>query len=439
MFTMRVLSLVLILGSLASEARAQVNVNILLEGQSNAAYFRILGGADILKTRLEDALGFHDPGHTVTILGRLNTTIWGATSLVPSNAAAPDTAWLSGDAATGWKDGAMQRSVVATLAQLPPHLRASPTVTVWLHNESDSANGALTQASWESAIRHCIDEQRAALRQTPATTPVDFVFVPFDFDPGRLERNGKSNKVQALAASFEHLAADPSFNAVVAAQIGDSDMDGTDPFKGGMHMNRDDVAQLADRLARTIGNQLWRDAVPGSPEARAQGKIPAFGPAVAAVSRNRTRQLEVSVVLDRGTHGLQPLSPAAADGAGWSIVDGGKVDYAQSARMQDGKIVLSFPAGVPASGTARLYYGWGTGRIYPHHKSPGAAIRATSAATSGASMSATMGASGGSMPGGGEKPGHGAAIYDDNGLPLRVPADGLPVPRDVQRHMRAPT
>jgi hypothetical protein len=226
---------------------------------------------------------------------------------------------------------------------------------------------------------------------------------------------------------------------VVAAQIGDSDMDGTDTFKGGMHLDREDVVQLANRLARTIGNQLWRYAVPGSPEAVARGTLPAVGPAVAAISRGQTRQLEVSVVLDHGTHALQPLSPAAADGAGWSIVDDGNVDYAQSARMRDGKIVLSFPAGVPGSGTARLYYGWGTGRIYPHHKSPGAPSGAPSGAASGAASGAPSGAAGGSAPGGGEKPGHGAAIYDDSGLPLRVPADGLPVPRDAKGHARAPT
>jgi hypothetical protein len=63
---------------------------------------------------------------------------------------------------------------------------------------------------------------------------------------------------------------------------------------------------------------------------------------------------------------------------------------AAAATLSDTALSLAFAQDLPPG--ARLYYGWGTGRI--------------------------------ALPG---QPGEGAAIYDRNGLPMFAPADGIPI------------
>jgi hypothetical protein len=380
-----------------------LNINLLVEGQSNAAFFLVRGGMRMLQAKLAETLGFHDPAYTLTFIGGAKKTVWSGTALVPSTNDRTAPAWLAGDAGHGWRDDAMQHTAVTAIRKLPAPIRASPTIIIWLHNETDSTNGQLSQGTWETAVRYAVNEERSALGQGPQTTPVDFVYVPFDYDAGRLQASGDSSTVQQLKAGFEHLASDHAFNAVVGAQIGDSNMDGTDAFCGGMHLDQLDVQQLVDRLALTIGNQLWRYARPGSPEAIAKGTLPSTGPQAVAATRTDAHRLLITMALEHGASGLKPLSPAAAEGAGWAIVDGTTPFYAKSATMVGGKLLLTFRDKLPRSDKARLYYGWGTGRIYPLHALPWISN------------------------GGVERPGRGAAVYDTYGLPLWMPAAGLAV------------
>jgi hypothetical protein len=376
------------------------NLNILIRGQSNAGYFNDLGGAQTLAASVERLLGFDGRSHRVTLLVGAGKTYWSGTGLVPSRTLLPSSVWLTGDAREGWHDNAMHRMFISYLTALPPAVRASPTVTLWLHNESDSSSAGLQQAEWESAIRYSVREERAALRQPARTTPVDFVYVPFDFQTWTLRTSGGSSTVQRLKAGYEHLASDPGLHVQIAAQAGDSDMDGTFQSFGGMHFDRADVTQLAERLAPVIADQFASYALPGSPVARAHGVLPAGGPQGVAAAFLDARHVLVTFSKARAPAGLQALSPSASQGAGWALVDGGKIVYANAATLAQDGLVVSFPEQIPRGGNTRLYYGWGTGRVYVQTPPP---LRGHAR----------------------EAPGRHAAVYDKNGFPIWLPATGL--------------
>jgi hypothetical protein len=183
-------------------------LNVLIEGQSNAGFF-LLYGSGALRSRTNYLLGFDGIHQSVNIIGGPRTTAWAGTSLVPDASIAPSSTWLSGTY-PNWTDGPLETKFLGYLRALAPAIKAQPTAIVWLHNENDSENTGLTQAAWMSAISYNVMEVRAALAQPPATTPVDFVYVPFDYAPGNLQATGRSQEVQTLKAGFEALTATPS-------------------------------------------------------------------------------------------------------------------------------------------------------------------------------------------------------------------------------------
>ena len=378
------------------ETDRPLNINILVQGQSNAGLFLIYGGGEILCARLRALLGFQNR-QTLTILGGADRSLWGGEALV--HAAGAATSWLTAMHGGVWRDDIRQRQFIAYLRGLPAGLRRSPTVMVWLHNESDSTNEALRKPEWESAIRHSVMEARQALDQQADSTPVDFVFVPADCPSRCVEISGAWRQVQMLRAGYEDLEADPAFNAHAGAQIGDADMDGLSVSPGGLHMDARDVEILAARLSLTIADQLWRYAQPGSPEALARGTLPAQGPRAVSAARIDRRRVSVAVALEPGSAGLQALSDPASRAAGWDVVVGKTVLHGVAAQVADRRVVVRFAGDLPDDARARLYYGWGSGRI---------AVAAPGDA-------------------GARPPGRNAAVYDSNGLPLWMRASGLPI------------
>jgi hypothetical protein len=381
-----------------------VQLNILIRGQSNAALLYTDGFAPLLAAEVERLLGFDGTRDTVRVLGGTHVSAFPGTPLLPGPLAAPAAPpWLQPQGA-GFADGPEQRTLDAYLAGLPPDVRSAPTAIVWLHNEYDSFNAGLTPSAWARAVGFAIGEDRAALGQPAATTPVDFATVPYDVGRSLLETLYLGGSAQGLKAGLQALIDDPAFNAAWGAAIGDADMNATDPFFGGEHFDTIDLAQLTGRLARSIASQFAAHARPGSPIAT--GAVTADGPSVAGAAfvPGQADQVLVQLALPAGD-ALQPLSAAAAQGAGWSIEHGGTPLHATAARLLPGnRLLLTFPAAVPTDGSAALFYGYGSGRI---------------AAGQGA--------------------GQGAAVYDITWLPLGAPVGGVAVAPAGQAALALPT
>jgi hypothetical protein len=360
-----------------------LELNILLRGQSNAVMFDYFGGPHAVKAEAERLLGFDGVTDKINIIAgygqEAGNTMHSATAFL--------TDWLQargGDWTAGWDIGGLEAQLLQAVAAQPAAQRDDPTAVLWLHNEYDSKEPGLTAAEWESALRFDAAHLRAAFGQDPSQVPYLFVnAIPYD--------GAQAESNQAIRQAMADLAADPAFNATIAAQSGDLDMNYDGAF-GGSHMGQRDAVTLAGRLALSVAQEFAAHARPGSPVALAGGQVNDLGPEVVGVEAvaGSPSQLRLTVDFD-AAGGLAPLDATAASGAGWVLQTAGGPVEANAAALAGGDgLILTFDAPVPADGV--LHYGYGYGRI-------------VAADGSGA----------------------GHAVYDTLGQPVWTPAEGVAV------------
>ncbi len=252
---------------------------------------------------------------------------------------------------------------------------AVATSVLWLHSEYDSRRSDITIEEWTSAVRTDAALLRGTLGGGPATIPYHFVSAhPYS--------EGTPAGHQIIRAGMEALAADPAFNARIAARALDIDAsrderdgDGNTVDYGGAHIALDDALVIADRAARTIAEDWSAYAKPGSPVALAGGDIADVGPRVAAAERIAPDTLRLLVAQDQGGV-FAPLDPDAARAA---VVQGPNT------------VDLYFAGPLPEAG-GLLHYGYGYGRLAEDNG-----------------------------------PGLGNAITDQAGLPIWTPAVGVQI------------
>lgn len=244
-----------------------------------------------------------------------------------------------------------------------------------------------------AAVRQDAALLRSAMGGDAASMPYHFVSAhPFGA--------GTPQGHQTIRAAMEALAADPAFNARIAARALDVDasldeLDGnydTTDY-GGAHLTVDDGLMIAGRAARTIAEDWAAYSKPGSPVFVAGGDIADTGPRVVAAERTGPDTLRLQVAQD-GASGFAPLDADAAAGVGWaySSPTTPHISARSATVLGPNTIELAFVAPLPEAGGS-VHYGWGIGRL-------------------GA---------------GGTGPGRGNAIYDDTGLPIWMPAEGIMV------------
>jgi len=369
-----------------------MNLNIVVRGQSNAIFLMELNGwagAGALTQEVSRLLGFNTTGDTVSLIyDPHNTgrgTAFGATSLIGD--------WLeprNGDWRQGWVNDSLEWAILNRLNDLPASQKDDPTAIFWLHSEYDSSRSNLTAEEWASAVRHDAQQVRQILGQGAGTTPYLFASaMPYN--------GGSDTGHQAIRRGMEQLAADGSFNGHIAVRMQDidADLDNYDgnPFTsefGGGHIDEVDAAQTVARAARSIAEAFAAYARPGSPVALAGGNLADEGPQVFVAQKVGPNQLRVDVRHDQAS-GFLALDADAAAGVGWSVRGPSGTVNGRGAQILDGDtLLLTFSGEVPADG--RLYYGYGYGRL--------------------------AGAGG---------DGRGNAVYDNQGLPIWVRADGLAV------------
>lgn len=369
-----------------------MNLNILLRGQSNAFYLgEFNDGARVMIDRVQALLGFDGVNDTVTLQYASNpagnVTVSGGTGFL--------TDWVNprdGDWNNGWQVDRLEQSLLNFIGDLGTAQKAEPTAVVWLHNEYDTMLTGLTPAEWQSAVRFDASLVRDAYGQSAATVPYLFVSaIPYFL--------GNDESHQAIRIGMETLAADPGFNARIAARVLDTDMSLDDldgnPLTvdyGGPHQSYTDGTRTGERIAQSLAQTWAQYAKPGSPVAQAGGAVNDLGPQVVAAGLAGANQVAVQVSFDAAQN-LRTLDPDAAAGVGWSVIGNGagtKVN-ATAAQLTGGDtLLLTF--GSPLPPDAKLYYGYGYGRL---------------AGSDGA--------------------GQGNAVYDNAGMPIWVGARGLAV------------
>jgi len=363
-----------------------MNLNILVRGQSNAILAMESNGwagAGALVQEVNRLLGFDGSGDTVSLIyeryDQNQATAFGGTAFVGE--------WVTADGG-GWRNG-LEASLLNKVGGLPADQKDDPTATLWFHSEYDSANGSLTADEWVSAVRFDAQQVRDALGQGAETTPYLFV--------SAMPYWGQDSGHNAIREGMERLAADGGFNAAIAARTLDTDIDndnydGNEATReyGGSHMDPEDGMQTLLRSARAIAEEFAAYAKPGSPVAEAGGNLADAGPQVVRAELAGGNRLLLDVAHD-GAGGFAELDGDAAAGVGWSVRGNSGVVKGTAAEVVDADTLLvTFDGDVPADGA--VFYGWGYGRL-----------------------------------GGADGTGRGNAVYDDQGLPIWVQADGLRV------------
>ena len=368
-----------------------MDLNILVRGQSNAILMMEAdgwAGAGTLVREVQRLLGFDGVTDKVNLVyGRSDWdsgTAFGGTALVGD--------WLrarNGDWRQGWQVAGREQALLDEVGRLPAAQHDDPTAVLWLHSESDSARADLTPEEWMSAVRFDAAQLRAAFGQDAAALPYMFI--------SAMPYWGTDQGHQAIRQGMERLAADPAFNARIAARMQDTDLTtddqdgngGTVEYGGG-HIDGGDAVQTASRAARALAEAFAAYAKPGSPVALAGGDIADQGPQVIRAAPAGANRLRLDVAHDQAT-GFQALDPDAAAGLGWSVHGGTATVRGVAAAIEDADTLLvTFDGPVPADGL--LFYGHGHGRL------------------AGA---------------GGE--GRGNAVYDTTDLPIWVGAEGLAI------------
>lgn len=366
-----------------------MNLNVIMRGQSNAILAMEndgWAGSGALPAEVCRLLGFDGAADTVSLVhdrfDRNASTAFGGSALIGDWLVAKDGDWRQ-----GWTNAFDETSLLNKVGGLPADRRDDPTATLWLHSENDSKRSDLTAEEWTSALRHDAGAVRAALGQGAATTPYLFV--------SAMPYWGTEQGHDAIRLGMEQLARDASFNGAIAARaqdtdIANDDLDGnwTTRDYGGPHMDPADGMQTLMRAARAIAESFADHAKPGSPVAAAGGRIADAGPQVIHAEIAAPGQLRVDVAHDQAG-GFQALDADAAAGVGWTVASGGQERHATAVSVVDADTLLvRFDGPVAADGT--LFYAHGYGRL---------------AGADGA--------------------GRGNAVYDDQGLPIWVQADGL--------------
>ncbi|MBX6747704.1 MAG: hypothetical protein IRY87_37200, partial [Acetobacteraceae bacterium] len=369
-----------------------MELDVLIRGQSNAFLFLTQGqenmdgtpkGVTLLQSEVQHLLGFDGVNDQVHLDYDWWTT--GAETIYSGTAFIGD--WMQ-QTTNGWQPLEHEQALLNHI-RLNPHPAATSSAILWFHSETDSTNANLTADQWMSAVRTDAALVRQAMGRDAVSAPYLFVSaIPFS--------GANDATTQAIRLGMEQLAADPAFNAAIAARALDLDMsfsfpgESPTPDYGRFHMSAEDAALIAERVARSLANEWAAYAKPGSPLALAGGHIDSAGPQVVAANLVAPDTLRLTVQQDHSA-GFAPLSAAAAAGIGWSVRSG---DASVSADHVDilgpNTLQVHFSGTVPAGGL--LFYGYGYGRLAQYNQ-----------------------------------PGEGNAIYDADGLPIWTAAQGVPV------------
>ncbi|MGG5809827.1 DUF4214 domain-containing protein [Falsiroseomonas sp. CW058] len=334
-----------------------MQLDLILRGQSNAAYFAELDGgaaAQALTRGVEELLGFDGVTNSVRLV--YDRDEQGADTAYPATYFLGE--WMS-RSGPGWVAGPIETRFLERLGQYRAEGMGDASAVVWLHSEYDSMNPLLQAGDWANAVR----SDAALVRGTLGRE------VPYLFVAAHPYSSGTGAGHQAIRAGMELLSADPAFDGRIAARAPDidaslDDLDGNPATTeyGYAHITAFDAQVIAARIARGAAEEWARFALPGSPVAQNGGNIASQGPEVISAKWVDGVTLLVDVRHD-AAFGFVDLNEVASRGVGWSLAmpDGRRIEATGAAVLDGDSLVVRFGEVVPWG--AVLDYAWGIGRV----------------------------------------------------------------------------
>ncbi|MCB5944106.1 hypothetical protein [Acidocella sp. KAb 2-4] len=364
-------------------------VNLLVMGQSNAAWFINAGGPQALAQGVAWYLGAVAYSHVSALAGTyLSPSRY---SVIPGHPISNSSPPLFAPGGTGGTfltnpgDGSDPLTWAAgpDFAALSAYLTGSSAVVsaadegdiaflVWPWSEQDSTMPYASKALYKSSVLRLLGLTRSLLGRSAANLPLlAWNAIPYETSAG----------VQMVRESVADLAANPANNIVVfAAQTADSNPlnatynAATGVFSGGDPEHRDEPdllrygrigAHAAARAALAMG---LSDTIPAA-QVPASGLPLAGGPRITHVYRASNTSLILTIAHDAGNDLLVPLQ--AANGAGFAVMDGGSVavpgtviSAIAAARVDATHVVVTLAAPITnPSAAVSFFYPYGSTQI----------------------------------------------------------------------------
>jgi hypothetical protein len=322
---------------------ARRGVNLLVMGQSNAAWFTNSGGALALAQGIAWYLGAASYAFTAADSGTyLSPNRYSIISGHPISNSSPPL--FSPGSANGtfitnpnrganyavWGTGpdftALTNYLTGSSAIVSPADETDIAFLVWPWSEQDSTMPYANKALYKGTVQRLLSLTRGLLGRTAANLPLlAWNAIPYETNDG----------VQMVRESIADLAAASVNNVIVfAPQTADSNPLNAayDPttglFSGGDPQHRDepDLLRYGRIGAFTAGRaaiaQGLSDSIPAT-ALPASGLPAQGGPQITHVYRASNTRLILTIAHDTGTDLTVPLQ--AANGAGFAVMDGGSV------------------------------------------------------------------------------------------------------------------
>jgi hypothetical protein len=359
--------------------------SLLIMGQSNSSYFDASGGAQIMANGLAWYLGalagnvifqpsgsYASPDRYTQVNGHpiSNSTA----PLFPPGAGSGTFLTNPGDGSdpSTWAlgpDGLAVEAYLTGSAAIPTLEDLTDiSAMIWPWTEQDSTAPYSQKALYTGSVKQLAALTRAMLGRAAAQLPLlMWNAIPYETDIG----------VQMVRESLTDISLDTTQNlAFFATQTADSiplgatydAVDGT--WAGGDATHRDEIDEVAfgyrgahvvarAALAAGFGDTL--SAIPAG--------MPLTGPRIGHAWRQSDTAIVITVVQDQGTDIALPLQ--AANGAGWTVMDGGSVASpgaliaaTAATRIDATHLLLTLATGITnASSACQVFYPWGSTQI----------------------------------------------------------------------------
>jgi hypothetical protein len=368
---------------------ARKGVNLLVMGQSNAAWFINAGGPLALAQGVAWYLGAASYAFTAVIAGgTLSPPRYSVISGHPiSNSSPPlfppgagDGTFLTnpgdGSDPSSWAGGpdftALTDMLTGSTALVPAFDETDLAFLIWPWSEQDSTMPYANKSLYAGSVLRLLALTRGLLGRAPAALPLlAWNAIPYQTNDG----------VQMVRESIADLAAVTANNIVVfVAQTADSNPlnaaydPATGVFSGGDPEHRDQPdllrygrigAHAAARAAFAMGlaDTIAATALP------ANGLPIKGGPQISHVYRQSNTEIILTIVHDSGNDLIVPLQ--AANGAGLAVMDGGSVaapgniiTATAAARIDSTHVAVSLAAAITnPSASVLFFYPYGSTQI----------------------------------------------------------------------------
>lgn len=368
---------------------ARRGVNLLVMGQSNAAWFINAGGPLALAQGVAWYLGAAAYGYTAAISGTyLSPSRYSVISGHPiSNSSPPlfspgtgSGTFLTnpgdGSDPSGWSGGpdftALTDYLTGGSAVVSVVDEGDTVFLVWPWSEQDSTMPYADKDLYKGSVLRLLSLTRGLLNRTAAELPLlVWNAIPYETNDG----------VQMVRESIADLAGDATNNIMVfVAQTADSNPlnAGYDPttglFSGGDPEHRDEPDLLRyGRVGAHVAGQLaiaggLSDTIPAT--ALPTSGLPVKGgPQITHVYRASDTELILTITHDAGNDLIVPLQ--AVNGAGFAVMDGGSVadpgpiiSAVAAARVDETHVSVSLGQAITnASASVLFFYPYGSTQI----------------------------------------------------------------------------